>query len=108
MMTADHLFSASSSDCQVSERRSAPRVPYDISFQVAFAPGVAPLRFVNVWGNDVSPVGISFFSANRPNVDEIILLFGESTRVNARVVHCREVEQEGRMVNLVGCEFVRM
>lgn len=108
MITEDRSIRASSSECQVSERRSAPRVPYDISFQAAFTPGEAPLRFVNVWGHDVSPVGISFFSSVRPHVDEIILLFGEGTRVNARVVHCREVEQEGHMVNLIGCEFVRM
>lgn len=92
---------------EVSERRQAPRVPYDVMFQAALAPGDAPLRFVNVWGCDVSPIGVSFYSPVRPTGEEVILRFGNDTRLIARVVHAKEVEQEGRTVLLVGCEFLR-
>ncbi len=91
----------------VAERRGAPRVPYDVMFQAAFSPDESPLKFVNVWGHDVSPVGISFLSPARPQGEEVILQFGAGTRVLCRICHCREVEHDGRTVQLIGCEFLR-
>lgn len=95
------------SGADVSERRSAPRVPYDVMLQAAFAPDDAPLRFINVWGHDVSPIGISFLSPVQPQGKEVILRFGEGTRVLARICHVQETEHDGRPALLIGCEFIR-
>ncbi|MDA7977199.1 MAG: PilZ domain-containing protein [Pirellulales bacterium] len=98
--------SATPPQTQIAERRQAPRVPYDVMFQAAFSPEESPLRFVNVWGNNISPTGISFLSPQPPVCEKVVLRFGEHTQLFTRVCHRQVVDQDGHTAYLIGCEFL--
>lgn len=96
-----------------SDRRSAVRIKYDVSYRVANCDGgQVPRRgdFRQVRGCDLSPIGLSFYSDAPPKTDHLALMFKgqqDEAYMLARVIHQKPCLMDGQRRYLIGCEFLR-
>ncbi len=94
------------------ELRSSPREEYSVTQSIApVACGMLPHQkhFVEVECGDLSAGGFSFYLDKPPPYDTLVIRLGppgNDTFVSARVAHLREVEHDGKTVQLVGCQFI--
>ncbi len=99
------------SDTGGIDRRQRQRRPYP--FKQAIAPIVdgkipAAQDFIDVQCHDISAGGFSFLSVGPPASDSFVIVLGQPpnvTHVTAQVVHVRRVEQGGRRMYLIGCNY---
>ena len=69
----------------------------------------APSAYVSVEARDLSPLGISFLSPERPASENVVLMLQSPSQaaiyVTARVVHCDEGFWNRKRQFMIGCEF---
>ena len=94
------------------DRRTQPRKSYP--YQQMIAPLVGPAlpdqnSFTPVTCHDISPGGFSFVASAPPASNEYVVALGREgalTYVIAEVAHMTRVEQEGKRMYLIGCNYV--
>jgi hypothetical protein len=93
------------------ERRSSPRFAYQVSQRIAPLDAEnprAPLSFRDVLCKDLSMGGISFYLAERPDFEYLVIKLGRATQqitARAEVLGCMPIP-ELRPYWLVRCRFV--
>jgi len=93
------------------ERRSSPRFAYQVSQRIAPLDADhphAPLHFQDVLCKDLSMGGISFYLAEQPDFEHLVIQLGRATQqitARAEVLGCMPIP-ELRPYWLVRCRFI--
>ncbi|NLS98173.1 MAG: PAS domain S-box protein [Planctomycetaceae bacterium] len=94
-----------------NERRLKPRRPFPYRQSIAYMTGSAyPVEndFFKVRCRDIAAGGFSFVCPNPPQNEKLVVALGSPrhlTYLTARVVHVTEVAEDGKPLQLVGCQY---
>jgi len=97
---------------EVQDRRNRTRREYPyVQFVGSIRDGKLPPRklFRQVRCRDISPRGFAFYSPESPTETQLVIAFGQQPDIIylvAEVVHVTPVEQNGKPMYVVGCQYV--
>jgi hypothetical protein len=94
------------------ERRIEPRERTASRLRIAYFRGEAipfDYNLVDVDCHDVSRSGCAYWTRNRPDATDVLIVFGEGdreVRLKARVVRWEVGLHKDRLYTLIGCKFL--
>jgi hypothetical protein len=95
------------------DRRTDPRERIATRLRIAYFRGQtvpSDWNLVDVDCHDVSRSGCAYWTRNRPDSTEVLIVFGEGeaeVRLRARVMRWEVGVHHDRLRTLVGCQFVQ-